>query len=279
MKTRNRLLVILAWFQLVVSLLLATAIIWGYITFHVLTGQFVISLAASVDAVAAVVVRTAETVEDRQEMLVAMHKSLGDTRNLITQLRATADYPMKLAPEIASGIKTTSGAIGGIVGPIQTIGQKLTEISIPDIQIVGAKPVITMTKPFETQGKQIKETGEKIKATEKMLADLSVSIGRDAQQVSAAFVATSNQAIKVIDETEKTLARLKTQDLPKAISDLKATSENLRSISSQVGALPNIGLFALAAGLLLSLWCVAHSLGSLLLARSHTFDQVAGEVN
>ena len=145
-------------------------------------------------------------------------------------------------------------------------------ISIPNIQIVGYVPVVTMSKPLEDQGRQLKESAEQVRIVGVTLAGISEAIGPDGQKVSAAFIATGDQAIKVVDEAEKALARLNTQDLPKAVADLKATSKNLRSIRTQIDTVSNVGLVVLACGLLLSLWCIAHSLGAFLLARSHAFS-------
>ena len=76
MKKRNIFFASLAWFQLAISLLLAAVIIWGYASFQATFGQFISSLAASVGAVSTVVVRTAETVEARQDMLNETQKML-----------------------------------------------------------------------------------------------------------------------------------------------------------------------------------------------------------
>ncbi len=271
MKSRNILFASLAWFQLAISLLLAAAIIWGYVTFQASIGQFVSSLSASIGAVSTVVVRTAETVEARQEMLDETQKVLVETRNLITEIKAMTEKHAKLGPQYAAGMKATSNFLGKVAGPLQTIGEKMIGMSVPNIQIVGIKPVVTMTKPLEEQGKQLKEVAQDFKTVRVTLVGISDSIDQDGQKVGTAFIATSDQAIKVIGETEKTLARLKTQDLPKAIADLKATSENLRSISAQVDTVSNVGLVMLVVGLLLALWCIVHSLGSLLLVRSHAF--------
>ena len=271
MKIGNLLFAALAWFQLAVSLLLATAIILGYMTFQASIGQFISSIAASVGAVSTVVIRTAETVEARQDMLDETQKMLVVIRNLIQELRAMAQSQAKLGPQYAAGMKSTSSLLDKLVSPLQAMGEKMVSISIPNIKIVGIKPVVSMTKPFEDQGKQLQGSAQEVKTVSVTLAGISDSIGKDGQKLSAAFIATSDQAIKVIDETEKTLARLKSQDLPKAIADLKSTSENLRRISAQVDTVSNVGEVMLFVGLLLALWCIVHSLGALLLARSHAF--------
>lgn len=271
MKTRNVLFAGLAWLQLAISLLLAAAIVWGYMTYQASIGQFVSSLAASVGAVSTVVVRTAETVEARQDMLDETQKMLLVTRNLIIELKAMAENQAKLGPQYADGMKATASFLGKVSGPMQVIGEKMMGISIPNIQIVGIKPVITMTKPLEGDGRKLKEAAQEVKVVSDSFVGISNAVGQDGQKVSAAFIATTDQALKVIGETENTLARLKTQDLPKAIAELKATSEKLRSISSQVDTVSYAGVAMLVVGLLLALWCIVHSLGALLLARSFAF--------
>jgi hypothetical protein len=272
MKSKNSFFAALAWAQFAISLLLATTIIWGYLTFQSSIGQFIKSLAASIGAVSTVVVRTAETVEARQATLEETQKMLVITRQLINELKLMAEHQAKLGPQYAASIKTTLAALGQMAVLMQQIGVKTMDITVPNIKIEGVKPVIVMTKPFEAQGKQIEQAGRDAKAVSVDLTVISESIGRDTQKVSAAFIATSDQAIRVIDETEKSLVRLKENDLPKAIVDLKVTSENLRNISANLDMLSNGSIVILAVGLLLALWCMVQSLGALWLTRKNTIN-------
>jgi hypothetical protein len=272
MKSRNSFFAALAWAQFAISLLLAITIIWGYLTFQSSFSQFIKSLAASIDAVSAVVVRTAETVEARQATLEETQKMLVVTRQLINELKLMAEHQAKLGPQYAASIKTTLATLDQMAVLMQKIGVKTMEITVPNVKIEGMKPLILMTKPFEAQGKQIEQAGRDAKATSVDLAGISESIGRDAQKINAAFIATSDQAIKVIDETEKSLVRLRENDLPKAIVDLKSTSKNLRDISANLDMLGNGGIVILASGLLLALWCMVQSLGALSLARKNTIN-------
>ena len=273
MKRRAKLFASLAWVQLVLSLLFVAAIIWGYIAFHALVGQFVESVVRALDAVTVVVIRTAKEVEKGQTLLVEMQKNLPATRTLIKELRDQTENQAKLAPQYAEGLKATSKVLNSLHGPLQSIGDELTKISIPsDIQMVGPKPVVTVKKPFEGFGNQLKDLAVQTKTVGIALDGLSSSLAKDSRKLSDAFIATSNQAIQVIDEAEKTLARLNTEDMPNAIADLKTTSTELRNMSTQINALPNLGLAILMAGLLLALWCIAHSIGSLMLAKTDAFD-------
>ncbi len=88
MKSRNILFTLLAWLQLTLSVLLAVAIIWGYVNFQASFGQFSRSLATSISAVSDVVIRTAETVEVRQAMLNETQQVLVEARKALTDIKA-----------------------------------------------------------------------------------------------------------------------------------------------------------------------------------------------
>ena len=76
----------------------------------------------------------------------------------------------------------------------------------------------------------------------------------------------------MVDEAERTLGRLNTQDLPKALEDLRATSENLRAIGEKVDIASGIGKVLLAVGLLLAVWCALNSVSTLMLANALPAD-------
>ena len=103
------------------------------------------------------------------------------------------------------------------------------------------------------------------------ISEAAIAVG-DAKGMGAALNETSAQALKVTTEIEKTLDRLKAQDLPKALANLKATSENLQSISRSVDLAGNIGEALLVIGLLLSVWCFLNSLSIIAMARPANFE-------
>jgi ABC-type transporter Mla subunit MlaD len=268
-KSKNILFTFLAWLQLTVSVLLALAIIWGYVNFQASVGQFVRSLAASISAVSDVVIRTAETVEARRALLDETQQVLVDARTLLTAIRATTESMAKQGPQLARGLNATSDFLGQIADPMQSIGDRLMVMSVPNIQLIGIKPIVTFTRPFEEVGSQLKAEAQRIKAVSASLTGITAAMDQDGQKLGSSLIATSDQTMKALIETEKTLDRLKSQDLPKAIENLKATSENLRNLSTQVDRISNVGPVLLVVGLLLAVWCFLHSLGALLLAHSY----------
>ena len=79
---------------------------------------------------------------------------------------------------------------------------------------------------------------------------------------------TIEDALKVVDEAERTFARLNTQDLPKALEDLRTTEQNLRATSEMVDIASGISKALLVVGLLLAGWCFLSSVSTLMLAKA-----------
>jgi hypothetical protein len=119
-----------------------------------------------------------------------------------------------------------------------------------------------------TLAQELKTHAQEMQVVSDSMLAISATIDRDGQKLNSTFIATSEQAIKLLEETEKALGRLKTQDLPKALAALRTTSENLRNMGVQVDIAGSIGMVLLVVGLLLALWCFVSSVGALMLARA-----------
>lgn len=277
MTTKTKLFTFLAWLQLLFSVLLASAMVWGYMSYQASFGQFIHSVAASIGAVSNVVVRTAETIETRRDLLDQTGQMLVVTRNLVKALRVAADNQAKMAPQYAAGLRSASNVSEQLGGSLESIGQVFFGLSLPtSIQMQGMRPVPVMSHPWEKQARDFINKAHDIKAISATLSGISDTLNSDdGKNVSSALVVTSEQALKVISEVEKTLEKLKTQDLPKAIADLRVTSANLSQISTQIDMVGNVGLVLLVVGLLLAGWCFLHSLSALMLANSRAFTPVA----
>ncbi|ABM39938.1 hypothetical protein [Polaromonas naphthalenivorans] len=279
MRGKNSWIIILASLQLLVSLALAWAIVWGYAVSQAPLGQFFHSVAASIGAVSNVVGRTAETVEARQGLIEQTGKMLVSTRVLLQELRVAAENQVKLVPQYAGNMRAASEVSGKLGGTLQSVSEGLL-FSVPtSIEMDGMKPVVKMSRPLEKYAQDLKTQAQDIKAVSQTLLDISVTMGRDGKNLSAAFVTTNQDALKVVDEVERTLGRLNTQDLPKALEDLRATAENLRAISEKVDIASDIGKVLLAVGLLLALWCALNSVSTLMLANALPADPKRNKLN
>lgn len=124
-----------------------------------------------------------------------------------------------------------------------------------------------MSRPFEPLSQKLKAYALDAKTNSDTLRSASDSIIRDGKQVMDTTAATMGQALKVISETEKTLKRLKAQDLPKAVNDLREASKDMSTLSTQMGLVGHVGTALLVVGLLLSAWCFLNSLSVLILTK------------
>lgn len=268
--TRNKLMAFFAWFQLAISVAIAGAVVWGYTTYQASLGQFTQSVAASITAISNVVGRTAETIEAKQSLLDQTGKTLLATRNLIKELQAIAENQAKIAPQYAEGIRSSSALVGSLSGTLYSIGDGLM-FSVPsDIKVRWGNISVIRSRPLEKQAQALMTNAKNFKVISDSLLAVSTTVGKDGAKLSLAFIATSEQALKMLEETERTLGQIKTNDLPKALADLRKTSENLRSVSEQVNVGGSLSKALLVVGLLLAGWCFFNSLSTLMLVNSTT---------
>lgn len=276
---RNRLFALLAWLQLFVSLLLATAIVWGFVAYQASFEQFVQSVGASIEAMSKVVDRTAETVEARRDLLDQTATMLVETGNLINALQVAANSQARLAPQYAAGMNSLATQAGTLSTIFQSIGNAML-FSVPTgIQWQGMTPIPVMTQPLNIPAQQLIANAQQLRVVSQTLSSAAATISSDGQNLSAAVSATSQQALKVIAEAQKTLGRLSTQDLPKALEELRTTSKNLSTINAQVDIVGNVGWGLLIVGLLLAVWCFLNSLGALMLVNSQGSDSSSKTVS
>ena len=133
------------------------------------------------------------------------------------------------------------------------------------IQMDGLRPVIVTSIPLETYAKQLKAGAQGIR---EIGASIPSAVAYGSKQVVAVST-TTNQLLAQLDDSEKLLARLQGNDLPKALKEMKSTSENIRTISQQVSLAGNVGGVLFIFGLLLACWCFLNSLSILLLTNDH----------
>jgi hypothetical protein len=107
----------LAWLQLVTSLSLASAIVWGYSNYQASLGLVLHSVAASVGVVSNVVGRTAETVDARRELVDQTSQMLLVTRNLVKEKpRHIRKSEMNWGADLIGVVFVALGALLGLKG-------------------------------------------------------------------------------------------------------------------------------------------------------------------
>lgn len=266
--TKNMLIAFFARFQLVISIAIAGTVVWGYTTYQASLGQFTRSVAVSITAISNVVGRTAETIEARQNLIDQTGKTIAATRDLIKELQAIAENQAKVAPQYAEGIRGASTLVGSLSGSLHSLGEGLM-FSVPtDIKWRGRHTEIIRTRPLDKQAQSLMARAKDFKAVSDSLLAVSTTVGQDGARLSTAFIATTQQVLKMLEETEKSLSSIKSNDLPKALADLRGTSENLHSVSKQVNVGGSLSKALLVVGLLLAGWCFFNSLSTLMLVNS-----------
>ena len=267
MNNNRKLVKALAWLQLSFSVLLGATAIWGYGGYRSALGPFTQSLAIATVSTADVISRTAETVQAKQSLLDNTLEMLVSMRKLIEELRSSAQAQTELAPKYAEGLRGAAGLLGTSGGIFSKLGDSLMFSMPTGIEMQGIRPMLVMTKPLEATAKSFKENSEHLKSLGEGLVGVSSSLAKDGHNISSAFVDTSNNAIKLLDDTEKTLAVLKGLEFPKALANLKVASDNLRAVGAQADIAGNFGLILLITGLLLSGWCFLNSLSLLIMTK------------
>ena len=260
----------IAYAQLAFSALLAVTIIIVYVEFRATLGQFSQSLAATIVSMANVIGQTAETVQTKQSLFDNALATLVSSRKAIEELRVSAQNQISSAPRYAEGLHETAEILASTGNVFFRLGDSMMFSMPTSIQLDGIKPVWVMSKPLEKQGLSLKADAQTLKSLGSGLQAVSTTLSTDGKNLGKALANTSNDAIKLLNETEKTLISLKNQNLPQAIAELKSASENMHSASRQVNSSGNLGLVLLVAGLMLSGWCFLNSLSVLYLTRNQS---------
>lgn len=254
---------LLYWLQLIFSILLATTLLYGYLTYRVPLGQFTESLATSMVSVSNVVETTAETVELNKSLLVSTRQTVVVARGYVQELNAKASNLTKQGPQFVEFVRVASEKIVRLGDSLISVGDGLMFSAPTDVQLEGMRPVIVMSRPMEAYGQKIKAIAEEIKG----LGSGMPKIANQGVTKASEIASESVQVLRQLDDTEKLLSRLEGHDLPKALLEMKSTSENLRRISQEVSVAGNIGTTILIFGLLLAGWCFLNSLSLLMLVK------------
>lgn len=257
---------ILARLQLIVSIVLATAIVIGYVTYRASLGQVIGSLSASVIAISKTVEITADTIASREQLLESTKQTLMQTRSAIKSFSNLAQSQAKQSPQLAREIHAASAVASRLGETLNSIADGLM-FSVPtDIQFEGVKPVLIMSRPLAPRAKKLKLDAHNIQTVSDGLLRTSNTIEKEGQGLGTEFGQLSEQTLKLLEETEKTLDGMQKRELPTAVREMRAAAEQLRIVSKEVDGAGKIGILLFAVGLLLASWIFLNSLGQLALA-------------
>ena len=252
-----------AWSQLAISVALAGAIIWAYQDYRPRVGELLTASSETLVATANVIVQTADAVQANEALITDTQQLLVASRKLVEELSASAKNQAAAAPAYAEGMLAASALLTKAGSAFSSLGDGLM-FSVPSgIEMDGLRPSITMNRPLQTQAQSMKQLSQELSTTGKSIAALSPALTNDAQNLAAAIIASSNQMLRLIDNTEKSLADLHKRTLPDTITNLRSAADNLSVINSRIHQASRIAEALLIIGLLLAAWCFLHSLGQL----------------
>lgn len=260
----------IAYVQLVFSILLAATTIFAYVEFRATLGQFSQALVTTIVSTANLIEQIAEAAQTKQILVDDARATIVSSRKTVEQLRVFTQNQASYAPQYVAGMRKSAEILSGTGGVFLKLGDSMM-FSVPtSLRWEGVKPSLVMGQPLEKSAQLIRADALSLKNLGSSLQVIASSFENDSKNLSAAIVDTSNNTVRLLDETEKTLSSLKSQDLPKAIAEMKSAAENLRGASSQVSLAESWGNVLLVAGLLLSGWCFLNSLSVLHLTRNQS---------
>ena len=267
MPPKNSTIRFFAWLQMLLSILLAGTVLYGYATYREPIGKVLESLSASLVSVSKVVGMTAETIASRNELIDSTKQTLLQTRAAIEQIRAAISDQTSQAPRRAEELRAASAVVARLGDNFDKLADGLINFSAPSgIEFEGLKPLVVMKRPLESYGANFKAAARDIKTTSDGILHSSKTVATDGVQLGAAFGQLSEQTLKLLVETEKTLSGIQQQDLPMAVQEMRSTSSQLQVASNEVGSIRGAATVLLVIGLLLSIWCFVNSVSLLALA-------------
>ena len=259
---------IIGWLQMFLSVLLIVAAISVYFSYRSSLGDMTKSLANSVLSVSDVIAKVATTIEVRQELLGDTTEVLVSSRKLIADLKSSAETQATLLPRYVDSLRpipTTMAEIGNNVVKISSNMQ----FSVPiGIRWEGRKPVIDWTVPLERPAQLLRKNGEALLSLSGNVGTAIESVNTEAKKINAGFIDMSQKTMTLIDHSVKTTEKLKSQDLPQAISALKTAADSLRQASAEAKGIEQLALSLLIAALVLGSLFAFNSVGVLLMAQS-----------
>lgn len=263
---KHQLIRFMNWLQLIFSILFALSITYGYFSYHLPVKNIVSPLVNSMISVSKVIEETAKTIEAKQDVIKNSKQTFNKSRELINSSLSAAENQIKLMPQYSNTIQSASNAFISLGNALGQVGVGFT-FSIPSLNTDKFPPTIQKTQPLLTEAKLLKEKGEELKRIGKDLFEITSTFKNDGEKISIAYVETAKSALIAIENIEKSLDTIQSNDLPIALKEMKGTAENLKTISESINSVVSpIGLVLFVLGLLFSGWCFVHSLSLLMMS-------------
>ena len=223
----KRLLVvrIIGWLQLILSILLTITTIGVYLSYRSSLGDMSKSLASSVLSVSDVITKVATTIEVRQELIDDTAEVLVSSRKLVADMKSSAEAQAMMLPRYVDSLRDTSAAMAGFGNATVEISNGMLFSAPTSFHWEGIRPVLDWTTPLGRHATALRKNGELVIRLSGNVATIAESVNTDAQKVNAGVIDMSQKTLKLIDHSVKATEKLKSQDLPHAISALSRVSQ------------------------------------------------------
>ena len=261
----NRAIRLFAWVQMLASIALAGGVLYGYATYGAPIKQAFESFRASILSVSKVIDITAETLASREELINSTKQTLLQTRAAIEQIRRVISAQTSQAPQRAEELRAASRAIARFGELLDTWGDRLINISVPSrIEFEGLKPMVVLRRPMEPDGANFKANAKDFRTVSDGILQLSKTVEADGVQLGAAFWQLSEQTMKLLEESEKSLRGIQQQALPMAVQEMRRIASQMQSVSNELANVSSVDTTAPLIGLVFSALCFLN--GACLLA-------------
>lgn len=254
------LIIVLAWLQLALSLLIAGGTLLGFDSLDTAIRDGSRSAAAALAGGAEAMEAASNAIEARRLLIEQARSGLEIAAKQIDQAEALAREQAKAAPQYVVGLRSAAGLLDKVADTAQVIATGMN-VELPTGVIrEGVKPVLTTSRPFAESSKRVSESAAQIKSVGITLSTIASSLGNGAKSLNDAIAQTSHEVRVMLDELHKSLNRVSSKEVPEALDNLKKTSANLRLLSATIGGIQNHGPWLLFGGLAVSLWFFLNSL-------------------
>ncbi len=259
---------------MLLSVVLAGTILFGYAVFRAPVATALDALSSSILSVSNVIEATAGSLASRGELINSTRQTLAQTRVAIKETSKAISGQTAQASKRAEELQDASSFLSQTSETMNRLADGLISFTAPmGIEFDGVKPLVVMKRPLEAYGKDLKPRAAELKTIAEGALNLSKTVATDGVQLGGAFSKLSEQTVKMLEESERTLEGVQNQDLPRSVKEMRETAEHLKLVTKEIASVSeNLGMLVLVAGLLFSAWLFLNSINIIALARRHNTE-------
>ncbi len=276
MTFKNSVLRIFPWLQMLLSILFAGTILVGYMVLRTPLVTAIDALSNSIFSASNVIEATAATLGSKNELIDSTRQTMAQTRAAIKEVSAAISGQTAQVSKRVEELQAASSLISRTSEALNSLADGLISFTAPmGIEFEGVKPLVVMKRPLETSGKSLKPIAQEIRTISDGIQHLSETVATDGVKLGNTFSQLGEQTIKMLEESERTLAGIQNQDLPRSLKEMRDAAEHLKAVNQDMAAvLGSIGWVFLMTGLLFSAWMFLNSINMIALGIQHNRKEI-----